>query len=98
MKNTIKKEKDLFKKDLSNAEGSYTKALGDNIALINDLGNDVRIDLPNYITSIEAIIKLAHDTPAKRKFITNLHNQRSKVNAMIYVMNAYMKGIGMETI
>lgn len=98
MKTTIKKEKDLFKKDLSNVEGSYTKALGDNIALINDLGNDVRIDLPKYISSIETIIKPANDTPAKRNFILTLHKQRSKVNAMIYVMNSYMKGIGMESI
>ncbi len=94
----MKKEKDLFKKDLSNAEGSYTKCIGDNMALINSLGIDYSIDLQTYINRIMDIIKDAHDTPAKRKFIMTLRGQRSKVNAMMYVSNAYMKGIGLETL
>lgn len=98
MKNTIKKEKDLFKKDLSNADGSYTKALGDNMALINDLGVDVRVDLKQYISKILEIIAVAHDTQAKRKFIMTLNSKRSKFDAMMYVTNAYMKGIGLEAI
>lgn len=98
MKDTIKKEKDLFKKDLSNAEGSYTKRIGDNIALINELGTSRSIDLQTYIKRILEIIKDAHDTPAKRKFVTTLQSQRNKMNAMLYVSNAYMKGIGLEAI
>jgi hypothetical protein len=94
----MKKEKDLFKKDLSNAEGSYTKCIGDNIALINDLGTDYTVDLQTYIKRIIELIKDAHDTPAKRKFVTTLQAQRNKMNAMLYVSNAYMKGIGLEVI
>jgi len=94
----IKKEKDVFKKDLSNAEGSYTKCIGDNMALINDLGTDYSIDLQTYIKRILDIVKEAHDTPAKRKFIATLMGQKSKMNAMLYVSNAYMKGIGLEAI
>jgi hypothetical protein len=94
----MKKEKDLFKKDLSNAEGSYTKCIGDNIALINDLGTDYTVDLQTYIKRIIEIIKDAHDTPAKRKFVATLQTQRNKMNAMLYVSNAYMRGIGLEVI
>ncbi len=94
----VKKEKDLFKKDLSNKQGSYTKALGDNMLLINDLGNDIRIDLPTYIKKIVDIVKDANDTNAKRNFVLTLTKQRSKLNAMSYVMNAYLKGCGMEVI
>ena len=96
--NTIKKEKDLFKKDLSNTKGSYAKCLNDNILLIHDLGSDVRVDLPTYIKKIIEIVKPAHDTNAKRNFILTLQRQRSKVNAMMYVDNAWLKGSGLESI
>ena len=95
---TIKKEKDLFKKDLSNKDGSYAKCLNDNIFIINEMGVDAKIDLNNYINKIIEIIKPAHDTNAKRNFIVNLQRQRSKINAMMYVNNAWLKGSGLEAI
>ena len=98
MKTTVKKEKDLFKKDLSEVKGSYTKCLNDNIFIINELGSDVRVDLPTYINKIIEIVKPANETNAKRNFIFTLQKQRSKLNAMMYVNNAWLKGSGLEAI
>lgn len=94
----MKKEQDLFKKDLSSQKGSYTKSLNDNMCLINDLGTDVSVDLRTYVNRIIEIIKPAHDTEAKRKFVMTLQRQRNKTDAMMYVMNAYLRGCGMEAI
>ena len=94
----MKQEKDLFKKDLSNQKGSYTKSLNDNMNLLNDLGSNASIDLKTYVARVLAIIAPAHDTNAKRNFIMILQKQRTKTDAMIYVMNAYMRGCGMEVL
>jgi len=95
---SIKKEEDLFKFDLSSQEGTYTKALNDNMSTVNELGNDFSVDLKTYVNRILEIVKPAHDTPAKKKFIATLMSQRSKMNAMLYVSNAYLRGCGLESI
>ena len=97
-KNTIKKEKDVFKKDLSNTEGSYTKELNDNINLINDMANDVTVDLKTYIKRVLEIIEPAHDTTAKRNFIYKLQTQPNKIKAVSYVTDAWLKGSGLGVI
>jgi len=94
----MKQEKNLFKKDLSNAEGSYTKCIGDNYELITNLGNDARIGVNEYINRIKEIIKDAHDTPAKRNFLLSLNSQTNKYKAMTLVSNAYLRGIGLEVL
>ena len=98
MQNTIKKENEVFKKDLSKVDGSYTKCIGDNIALIYDLGVDVRIDLNTFKTKIIDIIKTAKDTEAKRNFLFKLNSQRSKMQALEFVNNAYLRGSGLGAI
>ena len=94
----MKNQKDLFKKDLSQIDGSYTKSLSDNMCLINDLGTDVRVDLNSYINRIIEIIKPAKDTAAKRNFVLNLQKQRSKIGAMMLVSNAFLRGSGLEVL
>jgi hypothetical protein len=95
---SIKKEEDLFKFDLSNQDGTYTKALNDNMSTVNELGNDFTVDLKTYVSRILEIVKPANDTPAKRKFVATLMSQRDKTNAMLYVSNAYLRGCGLESI
>ena len=94
----MKSEKEIFKHDLSNVEGSYTKPLQENITLINDLGTDVTIDLKTYVNKIIEIISSAKDTPAKRNFIMNLQKKRSKVDVMMYTNNAWLNGCGLGVI
>jgi len=94
----MKKQEEIFKRDLSKVDGTYTKLLTDNYVLITDLGNDVRIDLPNYIKRISSIVEPATDTPAKRNFLMKLHQKRSKFEAMLYVSNAWLNGSGLGTI
>jgi hypothetical protein len=98
MRNTIKKETDIFKKDLSKVEGSYTKCISDNINLIYDLGVDTKVDLVTFVNKIIDIIKDAKDTDAKRNFLVKLKMQRSKMHALEFVNNAYLRGCGLEAI
>lgn len=95
---SIKKEEDLFKFDLSNQDGTYTKALNDNMSTVNELGNDFTVDLKTYVNRILEIVKPANDTPAKKNFIATLMSQKSKVSAMLFVSNAYLRGCGLESI
>lgn len=97
-RHSIKKEEDLFKFDLSDKEGTYTKALSDNMPTVNELGNDSSVDLKSYVREILKIVERANDTPAKRKFVATLLSQKSKTNAMLYVSNAYLRGCGLESI
>lgn len=88
----VKKEKDVFKKDLSIVEGSYTKELNDHIQEINSKFEDNSIDVNGYRDLIIKIIEKAHDTPAKRNFLFNLSKKRTKYDILFYVTSSYLNG------
>ena len=98
MNNTVKKEKDLFKRDLSNVAGTYTSELSAHINEINSKFEDKSIDTNAYRNYILEIIKPAHDTPAKRKFMLNLSRKHNKCEILFYVSNAWLNGSGLGTI
>lgn len=88
----IKKEKDVFNKDLSGVKGSYTKELGDHMQEINTKFADSSIDANGYRAFIVKAIEKAHDTPAKRNFLLNLSKKRTKYDMLFYATNSYLNG------
>ena len=94
----MKSERELFKQDLSNQEGSYTKAINDHMDELNVAAEDYNVSLAEFKQLVLTIIAEAHDTKARRNFIMKLQNMRTKENAIFYVYNAYLKGRGLEAI
>lgn len=88
----IKKEKDVFNKDLSRVKGSYTKELGDHMQEINAKFADGSIDANGYRAFIVKAVEKAHDTPAKRNFLLNLSKKKTKCDMLFYVTNSYLNG------
>ena len=98
MNNPIKKENEVFKKDLSKVTGTYTNELNTHMQEINSKFEDKSIDTNAYRNYILEVIKPAHDTPAKRKFILNLSRKHNKCEILFYVSNAWLNGKGLGTI
>jgi len=98
MKNTVKRENEVFKKDLSKVAGTYTNELNTHMQEINAKFEDRSIDANTYRNYILEVIKSAHDTPAKRKFMLNLSRKHSKHEILFYVSNAWLNGKGLGTI
>ena len=97
-KRNIKREDELFKYDMSKEDWSYTKALVDANAELTELGNDFSVGRNEYVARVLEIVSKAKDTPAKRNFVSILSSKKGKVEAMTYVTNAFMKGLGLEVI
>ena len=98
-KNTVKKEKDVFKKDLSNDSNSYTYYLDRAIKAnaFADVGDDL-MDLKKFVNKVLEVIAPAKDTNAKRNFIVNLQRKRDFIDAQMYVYDACLKGQGLGVI
>lgn len=88
---TIKKEKEIFKKDLTNIATSYTYYLNKEINKINELAS---ASLADFKKGVLEIISPANDTPAKRNFIMKLTQINTLFKAQEYVYNALLNGSG----
>lgn len=97
-KNSVTREQDVFKKDLSSERGSYTKAIQDNMPKLNGLSEDGCVGLEEYIAAVKKIVAKAHDTPAKANFVATLTKMRTKSEAVFFVYQAYLKGCGLGVI
>ncbi len=98
-KNTIKKEKDVFKKDLSNDSNSYTYYLDRAIKAnaFADVGDDL-MDLKKFVNKVLEVIAPAKDTPAKRNFILTLNRQNDVIKTLQFVYNSTLNGQGLGVI
>ena len=94
-KNTIKKEKDVFKHDLTNDENSYVYYLN---KAIQSHELDTITNLNEMKSRVIEIITPAKDTPAKRNFIFRLNGQRDCFRALEFVYNATLNGQGLGVI
>ena len=97
-KTKVTAEQDVFKKDLSSARGSYTKAIQDEMPALNAMSEDPSVDLKSYIGAVLEIVAKAHDTPAKANFVATLTGMRRKSDAVFFVYQTYLKGCGMGVI
>ena len=95
MSNTIKKEKDLFKLDLSDDEKSYVHYLIKNKDKVDSLA---MAPLPTFKQEVSQIVGPANDTPAKRNFLLTLSQQRNTMSALQFVYNVILRGQGLEVI
>ena len=95
MKNTIKKEKDLFKRDISEDETTYVYHLIKNKDKIDTLAVS---PLPTFKQEVLKIVEPANDTPAKRNFVLTLNQQRNTMSALQFVYNVILRGQGLEVI
>ena len=95
MKNQIKKEKDLFKKDISENETTYVYHLIKNKDKVDSLAV---LPINTFKQEVLKIVEPANDTPAKRNFILTLNQQRNTMSALQFVYNAILRGQGLEVI
>lgn len=91
----VKKEKDIFKKDLSEVETSYVHHLIKNKEKIDGL---VMSPLNTFKQEVLKIVEPANDTPAKRNFVLTLNQQRNTMSALQFVYNVMLRGQGLEVI
>lgn len=91
----VKKEKDIFKKDLSEVETSYVHHLIKNKEKIDEL---VMSPLNTFKQEVLKIVESANDTPAKRNFVLTLNQQRNTMSALQFVYNVMLRGQGLEVI
>ena len=92
-KNTIKKEKDVFKKDITDDNASYTYYLKRNKEVIDAMFASSS-STQDMIKKVIEIIKPAHDTPAKRTFTNNLFTKNTKMKVLEYYYNSMLNGQG----
>lgn len=97
MKNQIKKEKDVFKRDITDDEASYTYYLKRNKEVIDAMFASSS-STQDMIKKIIEIITPAHDTPAKRTFTNNLFTKNTKTKVLEYYYNSMLNGSGMGVI
>jgi len=96
-KNTVKKEKDVFKKDITDDKASYAYYLKQNRETI-DLMYASSSSTQDMIKKVLEIIKPAHDTAAKKNFTNKLVMMRDKTKVLEYYYNAMMNGSGLGVI
>ena len=92
---TIKKEKDLFKRDISENETTYVYHLIKNKDKIDYLSTQ---PLNIFKQEVLKIVEPANDTPAKRNFVLTLNQQRNIMSALQFVYNVILRGQGLEVI
>jgi sugar-specific transcriptional regulator TrmB len=95
--NTVKKEKDVFKKDITEDEASYAYYLKNNKEVIDNMFASSS-STQDMIKKIIEIISPAHDTPAKRNFTNKLVMMRDKTRVLEYYYNAMLNGSGLGVI
>jgi len=93
--NTIKKDKDLFKRDISENETTYVYYLIQNKEKIDNLAVS---PLPTFKQEVLKFVEPANDTPAKRNFILTLQQQKNVMSALQFVYNVILRGQGLEVI
>ena len=91
----VKKEKDIFKKDLSEVETSYVHHLIKNKTKIDEL---VMSPVNTFKQEVLKIVEPANDTPAKRNFVLSLNRQTNTMSALQFVYNVMLRGQGLEAI
>ena len=96
-KNIIKKEKDVFKKDITDDEASYTYYLKRNKEVIDAMFASSS-STQDMIKKILEIIKPAHETNAKRNFTNNLFTKNTKTKVLEYYYNSMLNGQGLGVI
>ena len=95
MKNTVKKEKDLFKKDISENESTYVYHLIQNKDKVDSLAV---LPVSTFKQEVLKIVEPANDTPAKRNFVLTLSRQTNTMSALQFVYNVILRGQGLEVI
>ena len=93
--NTIKKDKDLFKRDISENETTYVYYLIQNKEKIDNLAVS---PLPTFKQEVLKFVEPANDTPAKRNFILTLQQKKNVMSALQFVYNVILRGQGLEVI
>ena len=91
----IKKEKDMFKKDLTDDDKSYVYYLK---PALDDHSLEDFTDVNKMKAAIVKIIEPARDTETKRKFLLNLQFKRSCTDVLFYVYNSVFNGSGLGVI
>lgn len=94
-RDTIKKEKDVFKHDLTNDDRSYVYYLNQ---AINSHELDTISNLNEMKARVMKIIEPAKDTPAKRNFILTLNKQNNVIKTLQFVYNSTLNGQGLGVI
>lgn len=95
---TVKKEKDVFKFNLTDDTKSYVHYLNEKIQDIYSMYENRSVSVDQFKEYIRRIISDAADTQAKRKFLLTLTSQRTKDNVVQFVQNALFRGQGLEVI
>lgn len=96
-KKTVKKEKDIFKRDITDDEASYAYYLKRNKEMV-DMMYASSSSTQDMIKKILEIIEPAHNTNAKRNFINKLITMRDKTKVLEYYYNAMLNGSGLGVI
>ena len=91
----IKKDKDLFKKDISDIETTYVHHLIKNKDKIDSLA---ALPINTFKQEVLKIVEPANDTPAKRNFVLTLQQQTNTMRALQFVYNVILRGQGLEVI
>ena len=91
----IKKEKDLFKRDISDIETTYVHHLIKNKDKIDSLA---ALPINTFKQEVLKIVEPANDTPAKRNFVLTLQQQTNTMRALQFVYNVILRGQGLEVI
>jgi len=94
-KDTIKKEKDVFKYDLTNNKDSYVYYLN---KALDSHELETYTDTNKMKARVIEIISQAKDTETKRKFILNLQFKRTCFEILNYVYNSTLNGQGLGTV
>lgn len=94
----IKKESEVFKKDLTNKTNSYVYYINNKIQDIYVNYENRSVSTDQYKEYIKRVIAEAKDTPAKRNFLLNLQMKRTKTEVLSFVQNALLNGQGMGVI
>ena len=91
----IKKDKDLFKKDISDIETTYVHHLIKNKDKIDSLAT---LPINTFKQEVLKIVEPANDTPAKRNFVLTLQQQTNTMRALQFIYNVILRGQGLEAI
>lgn len=94
----VKKEKDIFKFNLTDDVKSYVHYLNEKIQDIYSMYENRSVSADQFKEYIKRVVSEAKDTEAKRRFLLTLTSQRTKDNIVQFVQNALFRGQGMEVI
>ncbi len=94
----VKKEKDVFKIDLTDDDYSYVHYISKHIQDVYAMYENRSVSVDQYKEYVRRIIADAKDTPKKRMFLLTLAKQRTKLDILSYVNNSMMNGSGFGVI